>query len=198
VGYAEAVAVNAAVTELLKPVFARLRPDFRERALRFHCPGLSGTEFEEFCEEFRDRPLADDPAEAQDLLDDGRKSFFSGHSSNAFAIFGYTSLAIGGRYVWGEHASRRSRVFGITVQTAALSYATYISSSRVRDGRHFVSDTVVGAAAGLAIANLSYWRRFHRNGDVRGSRTGQASGPTLAVNPWAGAGSSGIQLSLSF
>lgn len=198
VGFAEAVALNAAATELLKPVFARLRPDFRERALRFHCPDLTGAEFEPFCDEFRDRPLGDDPAEAQDLLDDGRKSFFSGHSSNSFAIFSYASLAIGGRYVWGEHASTRSRVFGITAQAASLSYATYVSSSRVSDGRHFTSDTIVGAAVGVAFANLSYWRRFHRTGEVRGSRVEEQGGRTFAINPWAGAGSGGFSMSVGF
>lgn len=197
VGYAEAVALNAAITELLKPVFARLRPDFRERALRFHCPDLTSSEFDLYCSDFRNRPLDEDPDEAQDLLDDGRKSFFSGHSSNSFALFGYTSLAIGGRYVWGEDATTRSRVLGITAQAAAISYATYISSSRVRDGKHFVSDTVVGAAVGTAIANLSYWRRFHRSGEIRGSST-RDDRSELTVIPWAGSGSGGLSLNLNF
>jgi len=197
VGYAEAVALNAAVTELLKPVFARLRPDFRERALRFHCPDLPSSEFDPYCSGFRDRPLAEDPDEAQDLLDDGRKSFFSGHSSNSFALFGYTSLAIGGRYVWGEDATTRSRVFGISAQTVAISYATYIAASRVRDGKHFVSDTLVGGAVGTAIANLSYWRRFHRNGEMRGTSARDDRGG-FAVIPWAGTGSGGISLNLEF
>ncbi|MCC5913283.1 MAG: phosphatase PAP2 family protein [Balneolaceae bacterium] len=199
VGYAEAVAVNAAITELLKPVFARLRPDFRERALRFHCPDLTGEEFEPFCSDFRDRPLADDPSEAQDLLDDGRKSFYSGHSSNSFALFGYTAMAIGGRYVWGEDATRRSRITGITLQAGALSYATYISASRVSDGRHFVSDTIVGAAAGLTIAGVSYFRRFHRNGEMRGERRqSQTERSSVAVAPWVGGDGSGVSLSLNF
>lgn len=199
VGYAEAVAINAALTELLKPVFARLRPDFRERALRFHCPDLTGEEFEPFCGDFRDKPLAEDPSEAEDLLDDGRKSFYSGHSSNSFALFGYTAMAIGGRYVWGEDATRRSRITGIALQAGALSYATYISASRVSDGRHFVSDTVVGAAAGLTIAGVSYFRRFHRNGEMRGERRqSQTERTTVAVAPWVGGDGSGLTLNLGF
>jgi membrane-associated phospholipid phosphatase len=196
-GFAEAVAVNAAATELLKPVFSRLRPDFRERALRFHCPDMTSSQYDRFCEDYRDQPLVDDPGEAQNLLDDGRKSFYSGHSSNSFAIFSYTSLAIGGRYVWGEHASSRSRTLGITAQAAALSYATYISASRVSDGRHFVSDTIVGATVGTAIANLSYWRRFYRTGEVRGSRPDDNS-RSFAVQPWGGTGSGGLSLNLEF
>jgi len=204
-GYAEAVAVNAAATELLKPVFARLRPDFRERALRFHCPDLTAPEFDIHCDGFRDRPLSDDPDEARSLYEDGRKSFFSGHSSNAFSLFGYTSLAVGGRYVWGEDTSRRSRIFGVTAQTGMMAFATYISASRVSDGRHFVSDTIVGGAVGLAIANISYWRRFQRNGELRtrGGQSGYAAAEErnraqLHLSPWAGSQGSGLQLSLSF
>lgn len=207
VGYAEAVALNAALTELLKPVFARLRPDFRERALRFHCGDLNTPEYDLFCDGFRDKPLDEDPDEARDLLEDGRKSFFSGHSSNSFSLFGYTSLAIGGRYVWGEDATRRSRIAGITAQVGMMSFATYIAASRVDDGRHFVSDTVVGAAVGAAIANFSYWRRFDRSGEMRG-RSSRNSNPQatngfrdqaeLSVLPWTNQNGSGLSMMVTF
>jgi len=196
IGYAEAVALNAAATELLKPVFARLRPDFRERALRFHCQDLDPQEYSLFCADYFDRPLAEDPDEAKDLLEDGRKSFYSGHSSNSFALFGYTALAIGGRYVWGEDVTRRSRVTGITVQTGLMSFATYISASRVKDGRHFVSDTIVGAAAGTVFANLSYWRRFNRSGELRRGASGTSG---ISVTPYFVPGSvSGVRLGVHF
>ena len=207
VGYAEAVALNAALTELLKPVFARLRPDFRERALRFHCGDLTSPEFDTFCEGFRDMPLDEDPDVARDLLEDGRKSFFSGHSSNSFSLFGYTSLAIGGRYVWGENATRRSRIAGITAQAGMMSFATYIAASRVDDGRHFVSDTVVGAAVGAAIANFSYWRRFDRSGEMRGKssrnsnpQTANGSGERaeLRVLPWTNQHGNGLSMMVRF
>lgn len=205
VGYAEAVALNAAITELLKPVFARLRPDFRERALRFHCHELTGPEFNLYCDDFRDMPLDDDPDKARDLLEDGRKSFFSGHSSNSFSLFGYTSLAIGGRYVWGRDTTRRSKIFGIVTQAGIMSFATYISASRVHDGRHFASDTIVGAAVGTAIANASYWRRFDRNGDLRGQRIRNSPDSDrfrdqahMSLDPWVGGNVAGLQLNLRF
>ena len=208
IGFGEAVAINAAITELLKPVFARLRPDFRERALRFHCPGSDPNEFGEICDGYRDNPLDDDPGEARDLFEDGRKSFYSGHSSNSFALFGYSSLAIGGRYVWGADATRRSRIVGITAQTGAMAFATYISASRVGDGRHFTSDTIVGAAAGLAIANISYWRRFNRQGELRRQNrqstftqdAGFRERAELTMTPWADTftGSSGLRLNITF
>lgn len=208
IGFAEAVAVNAAFTELLKPVFARLRPDFRERALRFHCPGSDPDQYGEICDGFRDMPLHEDPNEARDLLEDGRKSFYSGHSSNSFALFGYSALAIGGRYVWGADTSRQSRIVGITTQTGAIAFATYISASRVSDGRHFTSDTVVGATAGLAIANISYWRRFNRQGELRSQNrqntytqdAGFRERAEVTMTPWAYtfSGSSGLRLNITF
>ncbi len=196
IGYAEAVALNAAATELLKPVFARLRPDFRERALRFHCQDLDPQEYSIFCADFFDRPLDEDPDEARDLLEDGRKSFYSGHSSNSFALFGYTSLAIGGRYVWGEDVTHRSRITGIAVQTGLMSFATYISASRVKDGRHFVSDTIVGAAAGTLFANLSYWRRFNRQGELRRESSGRSN---ITASPYYVPGATtGVRLAVRF
>lgn len=169
VGYAETVAITAAVTALGKPLFARLRPDFAERSQRFHCPNLPSSEYDEFCEGFRDRPLSEDPDEAQDLFDDGRKSFISGHSSHSFNLFGYASLVIGGRYVWGDDVTARSRVYGVAAQSALVGTAIYISGSRITDGRHHVGDVFFGAITGAAIANISYWRRFDRSGALRSS-----------------------------
>lgn len=169
VGYAETVAITAAVTALGKPLFARLRPDFAERSQRFHCPDRPSSEYDEFCDGFRNQPLSDDPEEARDLFEDGRKSFISGHSSHSFNLFGYAALAVGGRYVWGDEATAKSRVYGIAAQSALVGSAVYISGSRITDGRHHVGDVVFGALAGAAIANLSYWRRFDRSGSLRRS-----------------------------
>ncbi len=211
VGYAQSVALNAMVTEFSKPLFSRLRPDFRERALRFHCPDLDGPEFEPYCADFRDNPLSDNPEEVRDLFDDGRKSFISGHSSNAFNLFGYTTLAIGGRYVWGTDASPGSRKAGIAAQSVLMSAAAYISVSRITDGRHHVSDVIAGAATGTLIANLSYWLRFNRDGNSRRSLKNSNSfeqnannrfrdNAEVQLSPWvAGANSGGgFSLSVSF
>ena len=178
IGYAESVAVTATVTSMSKPFFARLRPDFAERSQRFHCPDLPSSEYDEYCDGFRDKPLSDDPEAAADLFDDGRKSFISGHSSHAFNLFGYATLAIGGRYVWGDDVSLRSRTVGITTQAALMGTAIFISGSRVTDGRHHTGDVVAGTLVGAAIANIAYWRRFDRSGNLR--RSSQEKNRTVA------------------
>jgi membrane-associated phospholipid phosphatase len=170
VGYAESVALTATFTDMTKPFFARLRPDFRERALRFHCSDLTSSQYDPYCEGYRDVPLDNDPDEAQKLFNDGRKSFISGHSSHSFNLFGYAALSIGGRYVWGSEATSRSRRFAIPAQAVLISTAVYFTGSRIHDGRHHHSDVLVGATVGAAISNFSYWRRFNRDGKLRNQR----------------------------
>jgi len=184
VGYAETVALTAAVTELTKPFFGRLRPDFTERALRFYCPDSPPGAIEPFCDGYRNHPLDEDPDEARSLYHDGRKSFISGHSSHSFNLFGYASFAVGGRYVWGDTATSNSRRAGIAGQVVMMSSALYITSSRIRDGRHHYSDVITGSLTGLGIAAFSYWSRFDRGGNLRRAQTGNSIGGDLSVQPW--------------
>lgn len=185
VGFSEAVALTAGLTSLTKPVVGRLRPDFGERARRYHCnqeqyPGC-GTET---------APLADDPEHAQELLHNGQRSFFSGHSSHSFNLATYGILAIGGRYVWGEQATGGSQIGGLVAQSLLLGLAMYTSGSRLIDGRHHRMDVVTGALVGMAVANFSYWRRFDSSGGLRrlsaspqmaiGATTASSS-PTLTI-----------------
>jgi membrane-associated phospholipid phosphatase len=164
VGLAEALALNLLTTEVLKVSVGRLRPDFQDRVRRFYCQkadhqGVSCTGSEV--------PLDDDPVKAQKLLDDGRKSFPSGHSSTSFALATYAALATGGRFVWSADATAGSRAAGIGAQVAALGLAGWVAWTRVDDGRHNVSDVLTGAAIGTVFANIAYWRRFDTDGAVR-------------------------------
>lgn len=85
IGSLEATALTAATTSLLKPLFGRLRPDFGERARRFHC-SQEPDRFGDVCEGYRDRPLAHTQEEAEALMRDGRRSFVSGHSTHSFNL----------------------------------------------------------------------------------------------------------------
>lgn len=181
VGVAEAVALTLLTTEVLKVSVGRLRPDFQDRVRRFYCTqpdhrgvACSGGEV----------PLDDDPVKAQKLLDDGRKSFPSGHSSTSFALATYAALATGGRFVWGPDATAASRAAGIGAQAAALGLAGWVAWTRVDDGRHNVSDVLTGAAIGTVFANIAYWRRFDRDGAVRRKpAAGAAVDPGVVVGP---------------
>ncbi len=191
VGYAETVALTAGVTETFKPMVGRLRPDFADRARRHHCSMDDAADLGELCDGYRDRPLSDDRQEAEELLEDGRRSFISGHSSHSFNLLGYTALLVGGHYVWGDNATGQSRSVGFLAQSAMMGGALYITASRVADRRHHRSDVLAGSVVGLGIANFSYWRRFDRDGNLRNAerrrtdlsfrRSAEFTGLTVAV-----------------
>lgn len=160
-GYLEAVSWTLAITEIFKTGFGRLRPDFQDRVRRYHCGNKASPD--PACAGFSGQGL-DGGAVA---LDDGQRSFFSGHSSLSFGIATYWSLAIGGRMVWGERADSTSAVLGIIAQVGLLVGAGYVSGSRVGDDRHHVTDVVVGSLVGFAVAHAAYWRHFDADGMPR-------------------------------
>lgn len=193
VGFAEAATVTASVTSGVKLLFGRLRPDFGERALRYHCT-TEYEEYEEYCEDYRNRPLADSREEADELMEAGRRSFFSAHASHSFNMFTYSYLLVGGHYVWGDGASTASRIGGIAAQTAMIGSAGYITGTRLYDNRHHVSDVVAGSLVGVGIANLAYWRRFDSSGNPRAA-DGASRLDAITVRPF-GAGP-GLSVSIS-
>lgn len=166
IGFVETLAFTLAATEVLKFSFGRLRPDFQDRVRRHYCNGGDAKGVD--CTGPYGPPLDPDPARAQAILTDGRRSFPSGHASTSFAIATYASLVTGGHLVWGDRATDGSRGVGILLQTASLASAVFVATSRVDDGRHHLSDVMTGAAIGFGLANLSYWRRFDAKGLPRG------------------------------
>ncbi|MBM4345588.1 MAG: phosphatase PAP2 family protein [Deltaproteobacteria bacterium] len=165
VGLAETLALTLMTNEVLKQTVGRLRPDFQDRVRRHYCaqPDSKGVA----CTGTEGGPLHDDPAKAQRIFDDGRKSFPSGHAATSFALATYAALATGGRWVWGDEATANSRAIGLGAQAAAMGLASYVAWSRVRDGRHNPSDVLTGATIGAVFANLAYWRRFDTHGETR-------------------------------
>lgn len=183
VGVLEATAVTLAAVEVLKFGFGRLRPDFQDRVRRHYCTGTADMQAGVDCSAGPYVPLDPNPATAQKIFDDGRRSFPSGHSSTSFALATYAALAIGGHWVWGDDAGDLSRPLGIAAQTALLAAATFVTASRIDDGRHHASDALTGAAIGFGVAQMAYWRRFDAQGRPR-----RASGGSFQT---AGLGLSG-------
>ncbi len=183
VGYLESVALTAGFTESSKLLFGRLRPDFQSRARRHLC--AKDASDATLCPDGKTTPLDPDPHEADEIFADGRKSFFSGHSSFSFNFATYTSLAIGGAFVWGDDATPTSRTAGLLSQTALMGTAFFIAASRIDDGRHHLSDVMTGAAVGVGLASFSYWRRFGSNGKVRPRPNPNAT--TVSLTPGPGA-----------
>lgn len=92
-------------------------------------------------------------------------SFFSGHAAGAFAAATFTSTLftdLYGKSVWSH------LVWGSTHTLAALT-----AYARVKAGRHYPSDVIVGAAVGAAIGYLV--PALHR-GDA-GDRVSVLAGP---------------------
>jgi membrane-associated phospholipid phosphatase len=165
VGFAEAIALTAGVTEALKWTGARLRPDFADRVQRHYCTHKSSAEVD--CSAGPYVALDPDPVRAQKILDDGRKSWPSGHSSVGFALANFLALSIGGHHVWDKNSSTGARIGGATAQAALLGLAGYVAWTRVDDGRHNVSDVLTGAAIGTGAAHFAYWRRYDTAGQAR-------------------------------
>ncbi len=104
-------------------------------------------------------------------------SFFSGHSSFAFSSF------VGGSYLFSsvsDSPAARRTLWGLE---AALAGAT--AHLRVRAGKHYYSDVIVGAVVGTGVGVLvPYWNgvRYELEGeDVAAMGTGLAIGVTAAA-----------------
>lgn len=109
--------------------------------------------------------------------EDARHSFYSGHASAAFAA------AVSGGYLFAQTTSDERARAGVWALNLALAGAT--ANLRVRAGKHFPSDVVVGAAMGSAVGYLV--PRLHYRGRRR-ARLGALEWFALALAPVVGAG----------
>lgn len=167
-GYLEALTWTLAVSEVFKVGVGRLRPDFQDRAKRFHCGTLG--ERDGACAGFAGEPLSAEEYRR------GRKSFVSSHASLTFAVASYWNLVIGGRLVWGQRATRDTMAVGVWMQGALWTGASLVSMSRIVDRRHHASDVVAGAGIGIGLAAAAYFRHFGFDGlpRTRNSKTPKA------------------------
>lgn len=99
----------------------------------------------------RPRPFTygDDPrarALAERHPRDSRLSFYSGHAATAFAA------AVSGAYLFSQSSTDTGARTAVWASSLALAGAT--SALRVRAGKHFPSDVLVGAAVGAGLGLL--------------------------------------------
>jgi membrane-associated phospholipid phosphatase len=112
-----------------------------------------------------------------------RKSFFSGHTSLAAVTATYLGLYL------REHAFADARGELTLPWWEALSYAglagasIYVPYTRVRDHRHHLSDVVVGALAGAAIAAAFYTWQERRYEDAIDGAQLQSAGTARYSRP---------------
>lgn len=87
------------------------------------------------------------------ILNDGFKSFFSGHSSICFGGLGYLSLWIAARV---HVLDQRGEVWKTFIVLVPLLAASLVALSRIQDARHHPFDVIFGAIVGMLVAWGSY------------------------------------------
>ncbi len=127
-GFYEADEFNRSVTSLVKTVFGRRRPDLDQAE-----PAVLGLEeygeLEECC--------------------GNRKSFYSQAASRAFTHMSYADRVLADRL--RDHP--RARVWsGIGL----YGLASYLAYTRLEKGKHYFSDVVAGAGAGILVGRSFY------------------------------------------
>ncbi|KAK9468903.1 phosphatidic acid phosphatase type 2/haloperoxidase [Lipomyces arxii] len=134
------------VTEMFKNMIGRLRPDFIAR-----CLPAPGTPYNvlvgvEVCTNTNTQ-----------VLNDGFRSTPSGHSSNAFAGFGWLAAWVAGQL---RVFRPGTELFRTVLAVLPLLGACLIGISRIEDYRHHITDILFGGILGSLIAWYSYRKFF--------------------------------------
>ncbi|EDK47407.1 Diacylglycerol pyrophosphate phosphatase 1 [Lodderomyces elongisporus] len=142
-----AVLVTSNVTDILKNLIGRHRPDFLSR-----CKPDPSTP--------KDVLVSIEVCTSKDtgLLEDGYRTTPSGHSSIGFAGLVYLALFLMGQFQANSTrvGSWRTLLCGFT----PLLVASFIALSRTEDYRHHFVDVFIGSMLGLVIGSWSYLRLF--------------------------------------
>ncbi|CAG4955448.1 unnamed protein product [Colias eurytheme] len=129
-----ALLTNALLTESLKVVICRPRPDFFYR-----CFPNGIVTFELVC-----------TGNIRDVID-GRKSFPSGHSSFSFCSLGFLSL-----WLYGRLGAQYNDIRFAILCAVPIVLATVIGFSRCCDNHHHWQDVVGGAMLGFVTSYICY------------------------------------------
>ncbi|KAG1677772.1 Phospholipid phosphatase 5 [Nymphon striatum] len=160
--------VNGVITDLLKVVVGRPRPDFFYRCFP---DGLGNDDMQ--C-----------TGNESDILE-GRKSFPSGHSSHTFSSMGFLSLFLASKLnVYNSKGQGRSARFLLSISPIVL--AAIIAASRTCDYHHHWQDVTVGSMIGL-ITTYTCFRQYHPplnqdSNDITHSQFPVVSTENLATN----------------
>lgn len=96
------------------------------------------------------------------------RSFFSGHTSTAFASSTYLYLELNDFYNRWELTKNNKTLrttFKVTSFSALYGWATYVGYSRINDKKHYFSDVLIGAAVGTAVSYFVY-SAYNKNYDA--------------------------------
>lgn len=132
----------------------------------------------------RNRPFLYNPGAplAEKLNKDARRSFFSGHATNAFASAVFASEVFGHYY---PHSRLKPVVWAGT-----LGLATATCVLRYEAGKHYPTDLLAGAAFGSLVGwGIPKLHQVKNQSDL---------GRRLEVQPWSNGSATGVYLRLAF
>lgn len=143
------IVLSSLITDIVKNAVGRPRPDLLAR-----CQPSADTKPNVLV------TIAVCTAPDGHTLQDGWRSFPSGHSSFSFAGLGFLSLFLAGQlHVFNYYSGGRDLSRAL-VCLSPLIGAALIAISRCEDYRHDVYDVCVGSALGMTVAYWSYRRHF--------------------------------------
>ncbi|WBW71275.1 diacylglycerol diphosphate phosphatase [Schizosaccharomyces osmophilus] len=139
--------ISGLIVTVIKNTVGRPRPDFIAR-----CDPLSSSPHTGLV----DLHVCTTSWESH-TLQDGLRSFPSGHTAFSFAGLGYLSLIIASQL---RMFRKKTSSWAIVMPILPLMLATWIGISRNEDYRHHVEDIVVGGFLGMTIAYVCYRQTF--------------------------------------
>lgn len=154
--FAISIVLSAVITDIIKNAVGRPRPDLIDR-----CQPASSTQANTLVD------ISVCTREDGHLLQDGWRSFPSGHSSFSFAGLGFTSLFLAGQLRIFRYSHGGRDLSRALLCLAPLLGAAMIAISRCEDYRHDVYDICVGTAIGATVA----WWSYRRHWPALGSET---------------------------
>lgn len=139
------VSLTTVFTQVVKVCVGRPRPDLIDR-----CQPVEGATNAAV---YGLATVAICTVQSGHIIDDGFKSFPSGHSSFAWAGLGYFALYLSGKMHLFDHRGYTVKAW---VAIAPLIGATLIAVSRTMDYRHHATDVIAGSILGALIAFTTY------------------------------------------
>lgn len=162
-GICESAGITLVLTNALKLIVGRPRPFFKKVCVSIADPATG---------------ICSGEARA---VSDARKSFPSGHSSLAFAVFVYLALYMGARMHIAA-PDTRFKSAKLTALSMPVFIASLVAVSRIIDNHHNYSDIIAGSALGAAIAVAIWYARMADIEHARSDRSDPETALPLAAN----------------
>lgn len=142
------VMLTATITSALKVSVGRPRPDYFVRCFP---DGVDNTDSGDYTGYPKCHPIA------ESILQEGRKSFPSGHSSWSMCTFAYLSFFLMGKL---QVYSGTSHYWKLILSWMPIALAVAVGVTRVNDYWHHWTDVAAGLMLGLGVAYMIYIQNY--------------------------------------